>query len=84
MGRSVSAQRVAPVTGGARGQGLAIVRRLRAGGVAATIERLAGAPLLGRIGEAEDIADMVAVLASPAASFVTGAELVVDGGQGLR
>jgi NAD(P)-dependent dehydrogenase (short-subunit alcohol dehydrogenase family) len=51
---------------------------------AATIERLSRVPLLGRIGEAEDIANMVAVLASSDASFVTGAEIIVDGGAGLR
>jgi NAD(P)-dependent dehydrogenase (short-subunit alcohol dehydrogenase family) len=51
---------------------------------AATIERLSSGSLLGRIGEAEDIAAMVAMLASPESSFVTGAEVVVDGGAGLR
>jgi NAD(P)-dependent dehydrogenase (short-subunit alcohol dehydrogenase family) len=51
---------------------------------AATIERLASAPLLGRIGEADDIANVVSMLASPDAAFVTGAEIVIDGGQGLR
>ena len=35
---------------------------------------------LGRLGRAEDIADGVAYLASDAAAFVTGTELVVDGG----
>jgi NAD(P)-dependent dehydrogenase (short-subunit alcohol dehydrogenase family) len=43
-------------------------------------ERLSRTPL-GRIGEAEDIAEAVLFLVSDAASFVTGAELVVDGGQ---
>jgi NAD(P)-dependent dehydrogenase (short-subunit alcohol dehydrogenase family) len=35
---------------------------------------------LGRIGKAEEVADAVAYLASPMASFITGAALLVDGG----
>jgi NAD(P)-dependent dehydrogenase (short-subunit alcohol dehydrogenase family) len=50
----------------------------------ATIERLAAAPLLGRVGTPEDIAGVVAMLVSPDAAFVTGAEVVVDGGHSLR
>ena len=42
-------------------------------------DRLSGTPL-GRIGEPSDIADAVLYLVSDRASFVTGAELVVDGG----
>ncbi len=48
------------------------------------IERLASAPLLGRIGTPEDIAEVVAFLLSPAAAYVTGEEFVVDGGHTLR
>lgn len=51
---------------------------------AAAIERLATAPLLGRIGTPEDVAEVVAFLASPQASFITGAEVLVDGGHLLR
>ena len=38
------------------------------------------APPLGRPGRAEDVAAMIALLASDEASFVTGAEYVIDGG----
>jgi NAD(P)-dependent dehydrogenase (short-subunit alcohol dehydrogenase family) len=39
---------------------------------------------LGRMGEPDDIATGVLFLASPAASYVTGSLLVVDGGYLLR
>jgi len=39
---------------------------------------------LGRTGRPEDIANVVAFLASDAAAYVTGAALLVDGGQTLR
>lgn len=35
---------------------------------------------LGRIGKAEEVADSIVYLASPFASFITGAALMVDGG----
>ena len=43
------------------------------------VQRLGATPL-GRIGEPEDVAEAVCYLVSDRASFVTGAELVVDGG----
>ncbi|HTY31966.1 SDR family oxidoreductase [Mycobacterium sp.] len=50
----------------------------------ATQLRLAASSAFGRIGQPAEIADAVAFLVSDAASFVTGAELVVDGGQCLQ
>ena len=35
---------------------------------------------LGRLGEPEDVANAVAFLASPAAAWITGHDLVIDGG----
>jgi NAD(P)-dependent dehydrogenase (short-subunit alcohol dehydrogenase family) len=50
----------------------------------ATQERLAGRSVLGRLGKPMEIADAVAFLVSEHASFITGSELVVDGGQCLQ
>jgi NAD(P)-dependent dehydrogenase (short-subunit alcohol dehydrogenase family) len=44
------------------------------------LAELEAAHLLPRLGSADDIADAVVYLASPASSFVTGQVLVVDGG----
>jgi NAD(P)-dependent dehydrogenase (short-subunit alcohol dehydrogenase family) len=49
---------------------------------AATQSRLTAT--LGRLGEPVEVANVVAFLVSDQASFMTGAELVVDGGQCLR
>ncbi len=47
----------------------------------ATQLRLAASSAFGRIGQPDEIADAVAFLVSDEASFITGSELVVDGGQ---
>jgi NAD(P)-dependent dehydrogenase (short-subunit alcohol dehydrogenase family) len=50
----------------------------------ATQARLEAASVFGRLGKPVEVADAVSFLASDHASFITGAELVVDGGQCLR
>jgi 3alpha(or 20beta)-hydroxysteroid dehydrogenase len=49
-----------------------------------TQKRLAGASVWGRLGTPAEVADAVSFLVSDHASFITGCELVVDGGQCLR
>lgn len=51
---------------------------------AATQTRLAATAMFGRLGRPTEIADAVAFLVSDAAAFITGSELVVDGGQCLQ
>ena len=46
----------------------------------AFLGRVEGANALGRIGRAEEVASAVVWLCSPEASYVTGTDLVVDGG----
>ncbi|MGX9790857.1 SDR family NAD(P)-dependent oxidoreductase [Mycobacterium sp. MMS18-G62] len=50
----------------------------------ATQVRLGERAVLGRLGKPMEIADAVAFLVSEQASFITGSELVVDGGQCLQ
>ncbi|MBV9513766.1 MAG: SDR family oxidoreductase [Mycobacteriaceae bacterium] len=49
-----------------------------------TKARLEAASLSGRLGDPVEVADAVSFLVSDRASFITGAELVVDGGQCLQ
>ena len=44
------------------------------------IEHMKGSAALGRIGQPDDIADIIAFLASDAARWITGREIVADGG----
>jgi len=46
-------------------------------------QRVIDAVPVGRMGRIEDVADMALYLASPAASFISGAVFAVDGGQSL-
>jgi NAD(P)-dependent dehydrogenase (short-subunit alcohol dehydrogenase family) len=50
----------------------------------ATQTRLAESAPFGRTGEPREVADAVAFLVSDRASFITGSELVIDGGQILQ
>ncbi len=50
----------------------------------ATQARLAERAPFGRIGQPREVADAVAFLVSDQASFITGSELVIDGGQILQ
>ena len=52
------------------------------GGAAADrTEKLGSTTLINRAARAEEIAEVIAFLASPSASYITGATIAVDGGR---
>jgi 3(or 17)beta-hydroxysteroid dehydrogenase len=65
-------------------QGVAAAMRGRGVPDSGIAQALAGAHPLGRMGQAEEIARGIVYLASDDASFMTGSELVVDGGLTAR
>jgi NAD(P)-dependent dehydrogenase (short-subunit alcohol dehydrogenase family) len=44
-------------------------------------DSLGQATVLGRAGEAQEVADLIGFLASPRASFITGTDVAIDGGR---
>jgi NAD(P)-dependent dehydrogenase (short-subunit alcohol dehydrogenase family) len=52
-----------------------------AAGDAGRLERLAGSVPMQRVGSAEEVAEAILWLLSPAASYVTGTNVVVGGGR---
>jgi NAD(P)-dependent dehydrogenase (short-subunit alcohol dehydrogenase family) len=54
--------------------------RLDAAEAAEFERRISAAAPLGRVGRAEEVAEAVVFLAGDASSYVTAADLVVDGG----
>ncbi|MFI5913189.1 SDR family NAD(P)-dependent oxidoreductase [Dactylosporangium sp. NPDC051541] len=77
VGREIRVNAIAPGPVGTPG-----LRGLAEGPEAAEqlLQGLAAGVPMRRLGRPEEIADVVAFLASPASSFMTGAELYVDGG----
>jgi NAD(P)-dependent dehydrogenase (short-subunit alcohol dehydrogenase family) len=83
MGNRVEGK-VVVVTGAAFGIGQAVARRLAREGVEAYRRALDERHPIGHVGEPDDIAWGALYLASDEAKFVTGSELVIDGGYTAR
>jgi citronellol/citronellal dehydrogenase len=60
--------------------GTILTEGLRAQYTSEDIDRWAAAVPLGRLGTPEDVGDLIAFLATPAAGYVTGTTITVDGG----
>ena len=50
----------------------------------AAMQRINGYHPLGRIGRPEDVGNLVTFLAAPQSGFITGANIVIDGGLTTR
>ncbi len=68
------------ITANAVSPGLVETDLARSSFTAEEIERMKSAAALGRVGQPDDVADIVAFLASDAARWITGREIVADGG----
>jgi NAD(P)-dependent dehydrogenase (short-subunit alcohol dehydrogenase family) len=72
--------RVNAISPGATRTGMLAETLAKASNPDAVLRALESSIPLGRVGEAEDVASAVYYLASPEASYITGATLTVDGG----